>query len=120
MDGSATTAVAPTLSEDEILAVVERCIARGNAVVIETRGVGAAGWEAWAPATVDLGSTPRFMVQLAVCRRALGRHTDGPSVRVAAYDPSNGWATPRTSFLVGGLGAAAERSDRSATCGTTG
>jgi ribulose-bisphosphate carboxylase small chain len=89
----------PDLSDDQIAAQVEYCLAHDWAVGVEftddphPRNT---YWEMWGNPMFDLKDAAGVMMEVRACRAA---HPDA-YVRINAFDASRGFETVRLSFIV--------------------
>jgi ribulose-bisphosphate carboxylase small chain len=89
----------PDLTDTQIRAQVEHCLANGWAVCVEhtddphPRNT---YWEMYGLPMFDLRDAAGAMVEIAACRATFSGHY----IRVNAFDSSLGWETVRLSFLV--------------------
>ena len=89
----------PDLSDAQISAQVEYCLANEWAIGIEytddphPRNV---YWEMWGNPMFDLRDAKGVMMELDACRKANPDHY----IRVNAFDSTRGWESVRLSFIV--------------------
>ncbi len=89
----------PDLTDDQILAQINYGLSRGWAINVEftddphPRNT---YWEMWGLPMFDLKDPAAIMYEINECRRAYPKHY----VRVTAFDSTQGWETPRMSFIV--------------------
>ncbi len=89
----------PDLTNDQILAQINYGLSRGWAINVEftddphPRNT---YWEMWGLPMFDLKDPAAIMYEINECRRAYPKHY----VRVTAFDSTQGWETPRMSFIV--------------------
>ncbi|MFO1172497.1 MAG: ribulose bisphosphate carboxylase small subunit [Hyphomicrobiaceae bacterium] len=89
----------PDLSDAQISAQVEYCLANNWAIGIEytddphPRNV---YWEMWGHPMFDLRDAKGVMMELDACRKANPDHY----IRLNAFDSTRGWESVRLSFIV--------------------
>jgi ribulose-bisphosphate carboxylase small chain len=89
----------PDLSDVQISAQIEYCLANNWAIGIEytddphPRNV---YWEMWGNPMFDLRDAKGVMMEIDACRKANPEHY----IRVNAFDSTRGWETVRLSFIV--------------------
>ncbi len=89
----------PDLTDDQILAQINYGLNQGWAINVEftddphPRNT---YWEMWGLPMFDLKDPAAIMYEINECRRAYPKHY----VRVTAFDSTQGWETPRMSFIV--------------------
>ena len=89
----------PDLTDAQIRAQVEYCLARGWAVSVEqTDDIHPRNtyWEMFGMPMFDLVDAAGAMAEIDACRRTFPGHY----VRVNAFDSTRGWETVRLSFIV--------------------
>jgi ribulose-bisphosphate carboxylase small chain len=89
----------PDLSDAQIRAQVEHCLANGWAVSVEhTDDIHPRNtyWEMFGNPMFDLRDAAGVMQEIDACRRTFPREY----VRVNAFDSTRGWETVRLSFIV--------------------
>jgi ribulose-bisphosphate carboxylase small chain len=89
----------PDLSDKQIMLQVAYALAKGWAVNVEytddphPRNT---YWEMWGMPMFDLMDPAGVLMEIAACRKKYPEHY----IRVTAFDSSQGWETPRMSFIV--------------------
>jgi ribulose-bisphosphate carboxylase small chain len=89
----------PDLSDEQIKLQVAYALAKGWAVNVEytddphPRNT---YWEMWGMPMFDLKDPAGLLMEIAACRKENPEHY----IRVTAFDSSQGWETPRMSFIV--------------------
>jgi len=89
----------PDLTDDQIKAQVEYALRQGWAINVEftddphPRNT---YWEMWGLPMFDLKDPAAIMYEINGCRKAY----PDQYVRVTAFDSTQGWETPRLSFIV--------------------
>lgn len=89
----------PDLTEQEIRAQLDYAIEKGWAISVELTDdphPRNTYWEMWGLPMFDLKDPAAIMYEINECRRAYPKHY----VRVTAFDSTQGWETPRMSFIV--------------------
>lgn len=89
----------PDLTDDQIRAQIEYCLARGHAISIEytddphPRNT---YWEMYGQPMFDLADAAGVMAEVVACRKTFPNHY----VKVNAFDATHGWESLRLSFIV--------------------
>jgi ribulose-bisphosphate carboxylase small chain len=89
----------PDLSDEQIKLQVAYALAKGWAVNVEytddphPRNT---YWEMWGMPMFDLKDPAGLLMEIAACRKENPEHY----IRITAFDSSQGWETPRMSFIV--------------------
>lgn len=89
----------PDLTDEQITAQIKYALKNGWAVNVEftddphPRNT---YWEMWGIPMFDLKDPAGILYEVNECRKAYPNHY----VRVTAFDSSQGWETPRMSFIV--------------------
>ncbi len=89
----------PDLSDTQISAQVEYCLANNWAIGVEytddphPRNV---YWEMWGNPMFDLRDAKGVMMEIDACRKANPDHY----IRINAFDSTRGWESVRLSFIV--------------------
>ena len=97
--GQGTFSFLPDLTDQQITAQIDYCLARGWAISIEftddphPRNT---YWEMWDAPMFDLKDAAAAMLEVNACRAA---HPT-KYVKVNAFDAARGWETVRLSFIV--------------------
>ncbi|MBC8006676.1 MAG: ribulose bisphosphate carboxylase small subunit [Prolixibacteraceae bacterium] len=89
----------PDLSDEQICAQIEYALRQGWAVSVEYTDdphPRNCYWEMWGMPMFDIKDAAGILLEVNACRKAFTNH----SVRINAFDSTQGWETIRLSFIV--------------------